>query len=123
MRIGTLEDVCDDLNIKFWQIRSFMEKNSFDFSVSLLYHAYKTACEKKGIKQRYTIVHAIVWYEYMSQSEKQKFIQEMTVLFGKVVEAYKGDKKKAVTKPSGMNSNHSHSENLDGALKDGGKQQ
>ena len=105
LRIGTLEDVCEDLNIKFYEIKESMTKNSFDFSVMLLYHGYLTACEKKGIKVKYDKVQAAIWYEYMSVKEKEKFIQEMTVLFGKMIEAYKPiGKKKVTTKRSGTNS-------------------
>ena len=100
LRIGTLEDLCDDLGIQFYEIKDFMTKNSFDFSHLLLYHGYVTACEKKRppVAPVYTQVHAALWYEYLSVTEKTKFINEMAVLFGKMVKAYKPiDKKKVKT--------------------------
>ena len=120
LRIGTLEDVCEDLGISFWQIKEFMQKNANDFSSLLLYHGYLTACQRKGVKVKYGKSHAFTWYEYMSVTEREKFIAEMTVLFGKIVESYRPkDKKKVKTKQNGAISDSSPSGSLDGALKDG----
>jgi hypothetical protein len=95
LRVGTLEDVCDELMIDFWQIKDFMNKNDFDFSHLLLYHGYLTACQKRYEKPIYTKQQAAIWYEFMSTTEKKKFIQEIGSLFGKLVKSYKPVKKKA----------------------------
>lgn len=101
--MGSLEDLCDELGLKFWQVKDYMQKNDYDFSVLLLWHGYLTACEKKGIRKKYSKRHARMWYEYMTVSEKQKFIEEVRVLFGKIIESYKpSDKKKAEKKQSGV---------------------
>lgn len=105
LRIGTLEDLCDDLKLHFWELKEFMEKSEFDFGYLLLYHGYITCCQKKGIRIKYNKSHAVIWYEYMSAKEKVKFKTEMTVLFGKFIESYKPvSKKKVEKKQSGQNS-------------------
>ena len=110
LRIGTLEDLCERLNIGFWQIKQYMIDHDFDYCTALLWHGYITALTEnyKATKRRkyqtprYTLSDAAIWYEYMSTTEKKKFIQEMTVLFGKMIEAYKPiGKKKVTTKQSG----------------------
>lgn len=93
-RIGTLEDLCDELGIEFWQITDYLKENEFDFSYLLLFHGYLTACHRSYRKPKYTKVHAAVWYNYMSVDEKKKFLQMLTELFGKVSGSYK---KKEVT--------------------------
>ena len=97
LNIGTLEAICDDLKIDFWQIGEKVKENEFDFSSLLLYYGYITACQKKYKKPKYNKTHASIWYNYMSIPEKKKFIQMMTELFGKMSSAYKGDKKKVKT--------------------------
>jgi len=101
LKIGTLEDLCEELGIEFWQIKDYMTKNSFDFSHLLLWYGYLTACEKNHTKVKYGKEKAAIWYEYMSQTEKTKFINEMSVLFGKIVKAYSG-KKKVVKKSNSL---------------------
>jgi len=97
LRLGTLEDLCDELGIDFWQIKDFMTKNDFDFSHLLLWHGYKTACEKNCKPVKHGKEKAIIWYEYINATEKKKFVDEMIVLFGKLVKAYKpSDSKKKV---------------------------
>lgn len=102
LRIGSLEDLCDELGLKFWQVKDYMQKNDIDFSVNLLWHGYLTACEKRGIRKKYNKKHAAMWYEYMTVSEKQKFVSEIKVLFGKIIESYSPDKKKVQKKQSGV---------------------
>jgi len=94
--IGTLEALCNDLKINFWQIPDYVKTNDFDFSSLLLYHGYVTTCEKKYRKPKYTKHHASIWYNYMSVDEKKKFIGMMTELFGKISEQYRGEDKKKV---------------------------
>jgi hypothetical protein len=91
LRIGTLEDLCEELKIEFWQISDYLKKDDLGFSSLLLYHGYLTACEKKFKKPKYNRTHAIIWYNYISAEEKKKFIDLMTALFGKISAAYKGD--------------------------------
>jgi hypothetical protein len=94
LRLGTLEDLCEDLKIEFWQIKDYMLKNEFDFSHLLLYYGYVMACNKRGQLPKYTKTHAALWLEYMSATEKKKYIEGMTELFGKVVKSYRAEKSK-----------------------------
>ena len=93
LNIGTLESVCDDLKIEFWQITDYIKKDDLGFSSLLLYYGYITACEKRFRRPKYTKLHAIVWSNYMSADEKKKFLELMTGLFGRITKAYKGKKK------------------------------
>jgi len=93
LNIGTLEALCEDLKIEFWQIPDSVKKDDTGFSSMLLYYGYLTACEKKFRKPKYSKLHAIVWFNYMSVDEKKKFALLMTELFGKISNAYKSKKK------------------------------
>jgi hypothetical protein len=88
-RIGTLEDLCEELKIEFWQITDYLKNSEFDFSYMLLYYGYLTACQRSHRKPKYSRDHAVIWYNYMSMEEKKKFLQMLTELFGKVSGSYK----------------------------------
>lgn len=92
--LATLEMVCEELKIEFWQIKSFIkqEGNNYDFTVLLLYCGYIRACEKRYRKPRYDESHARIWFEMMGTVEMKKFTQSVTELFGKFRAV---DKKKA----------------------------
>lgn len=92
VRQGTLEDLCDDLKIEFWQIKDFMKDHEFDFSHMLLYHGYLTACQRRYERPKYEKNHAAIWYDRMSMTERKKFQGELTILFGKIVNTWKPGK-------------------------------
>lgn len=91
-RIGVLEDVCEHLGIKFYQIDDFIKNNHFDYNVLILYYAYRCACEKSGKKIKYTLLHAGIWYEHASTTEREKIRQGFEELSGKISE-HRGKKK------------------------------
>lgn len=96
--IGTLEATCDELKIEFFQIKDFINKEGFDFSVELLYQGYIRACEKRYSRPKYDNLKAIIWNEHLSKESAELFKKGMTELFGKVMKAYKNTgKKKVVT--------------------------
>jgi hypothetical protein len=84
LNLGTLEAVCKALGIEFWQITDELKKNTFDFTVELLYQGYVTACKERFRKPKYDRVKAVIWHEYMSQSTQKEFSEMITVLFGEI---------------------------------------
>lgn len=103
-RIGTLEDLCDDLGINFWQIKDFATKSEIDYTALLLWYGYNFACKENRQKTVYTKLDAALWNEKMSLTERKKFIEGMTELYGKMAKAYSTDKKKVVKKSVSQNS-------------------
>lgn len=95
--LGTLEAVCDELKIDFWQIPDYMKINDADFSAEMLYQGYITACEKNFRKPKFSRAHAYQWVDNLGAKEKNKYIEMLTVLFGKFNKAYKQEDKKKET--------------------------
>jgi hypothetical protein len=113
--LGVLEDVCAELGIEFWEIKSFMEKNDYDFSSLLLWHGYLDACKEQYKRPKFTKEQSLIWYEFLSKPERDKFIKMITELFGKIVKAYKpDDKKKATARQPLRTSDPLQSVSLDG---------
>ena len=120
--IGVLEDVCTELEIEFYQIKEFTQKNDYDFSMLLLWYGYLNACKEKYQKPKFTKIQSLLWYEFMSKPERDKFAGMMTDLFGKIVKTYKPAEDKKKVKSPLKNSETLHSESLVGASKDTGGQ-
>jgi predicted nucleic acid-binding OB-fold protein len=98
LNIGTLEAVCNELGIEFWQITDSIKSNNIDFTIELLWQGYLTACKEKFKKPKYKKIQACIWYEHLSQSAQKEFTEIMTDLFGKISKTYV---KKKVTKKAG----------------------
>lgn len=104
LNIGTLESVCEMLNIDFWQIGKTIKDKDYDFLVALLYQGYLTACKEAYIRSgkssyptpEYSFLHAAVWYEYLPQDSQREFVGMMQALLGKLK---RGDKKKVKVEP------------------------
>jgi hypothetical protein len=96
LNIGTLEAVCDMLKIEFHQIGESLKERDYDFIVALLYQGYITACKDRYEKPEYSLLHAAVWHEYMSQKSQQEFVKMMQGLLGKM---QPGEDKKKVKLP------------------------
>lgn len=79
--IGCLEDACNDLGIEFHQMS---EVDSYDFSLSVLYNAYRQGCMRRFRRPRYKMAHAIVWNEHMGRESKKLVAEGMTDLMGKL---------------------------------------
>ena len=105
LNIGTLEAVCDMLNIDFWQMGKTIKDKDFDFMVALLYQGYLTACKETYIRSKkssyptpeYKLFHAAIWYECMGPASQKEFVGMMQILLGKLK---KGDKKKVKADPA-----------------------
>ena len=97
LNIGTLEAVCEMLNIDFWQIGKTIKDKDYDFLVALLYQGYLTTCKGKFEKPKYDLFHAAVWYEYLPQDSQREFVGMMQALLGKLK---RGDKKKVKVEPA-----------------------
>lgn len=93
LNLGVLEDTCKHFGIDFWQITETIKDKDFDFSVELLYQGYLDGCRRGYKKPKYNRIHAGIWYEYMSVSEKGKYLELMRALFGSVSKSYGGKKK------------------------------
>jgi hypothetical protein len=97
LNIGTLEAVCEALNIAFYQISASLKNNDFDFLSELLFQGYITACKNKYQKPKYNPLHSIIWREYLSVESQKELQQKITVLFGDI-EKTTGVKKKVEKK-------------------------
>jgi hypothetical protein len=93
LNIGTLEALCKDLKIEFWQIGAYAKNEVFDFRCDLLWHGYITACKDRYEKPKYTKVNAILWNDHMSNEALLEFNEKMKVLFGEITKM-SGSKKK-----------------------------
>lgn len=96
LRIGTLEDVCEDFGIDFWQLDE-LKASEYDFNVELLYRGYLTACMREYRKPKYTKTNAIIWHEHMSNASKTEWTKIIAELMGKMTTS-KPDKKKGKLK-------------------------
>lgn len=84
LNIGTLEAVCKDLGIEFFDIGNKAKNNPDDFRTELLYQGYITACKDKYKKPKYSMTNAIIWNEYLSQSALKEFNDKVNVLMGEI---------------------------------------
>jgi hypothetical protein len=110
---GVLESLCRDLKIDFWQMDSFAKKDTYQFTVYLLYHGYLTfykenliAARKKGRLFAYLFLFknpmykpsdAVIWYEKMSQEAQKELKQKMIELSGEIMKIAKTKSKKKVS--------------------------
>jgi hypothetical protein len=109
LNFGTLESLCRDLNIDFFQIDIIAKKDRVLFMTNLLYHGYLTNYQecftevrKKGKlfawlflfrNPLYDKVNALIWYEKMSQEAQKELTQKMIALSGEI-KKLSGSKKK-----------------------------
>jgi hypothetical protein len=98
LKIGTLEDLCKELEIEFWQIGDVVKKNDFDFMSELLYQGYITACKESYTKPKYDRIKATIWNEHLSKESSKELMELMTALFGQITKMSQVDKKKAKRK-------------------------
>jgi len=109
LNFGTLESLCRDLNIDFFQIDIIAKKDRVLFMTNLLYHGYLTNYQKNFTEARkkgklfawlflfrnplYDKVNALIWYEKMSQEAQKELTQKMIALSGEI-KKLSGSKKK-----------------------------
>jgi hypothetical protein len=109
LKIGTLEDVCSDLNIEFWQISETIKKDNYDFMSTLLFQGYITACKESFKKPKYDRVKSFIWFGHLSKESEKELMSRMQTLIGDMKKMSKPDKKKV--KSHGVNSKVLPSEN------------
>ena len=84
LNIGTLEAVCKDLDIEFYEIGDKAKVSPDDFRTELLYQGYITACKDRYSKPKFDKVKAIIWNEYLSQSALKEFNDKVNFLMGEI---------------------------------------
>jgi len=97
LKIATLEALCKDLNIEFWQIGEQVKKNDFDFRLELLWQGYITACKDRYEKPKYGKEKAVIWNEYLSKEALKEFTKKTNNLYGDISKM-SGVKKKVKAK-------------------------
>ena len=113
LKIGTLEDLCKELKIEFWQIGTVIKESDFDFMSELLYQGYLTAYKERLsdlrfsrlgliiyilLHPKYDRVKAILWNEHISKESQKELLLLMTALFGEITKMTTKKGKKKVTK-------------------------
>lgn len=98
LNLGTLEAVCKALKIDFWQISETIKKSDYDFVIELLFQGYITACKDRYERPKFTLLHAVIWKEYMSHKAQKEFADMMTELFGSITKATVKKKESAKVK-------------------------
>ena len=87
LNIGTLEDLCDSLGIKFYELPE-------NITTDILYFGYLTACQKAYRKPKYSKEQAEFWADHMSASALRDYTKLLTDLFGKAQDMTESDDKK-----------------------------
>jgi hypothetical protein len=83
LKIATLESLCDDNNLEFYELGDTKKISEFDFMAELLYHGYIIACKDKFKKPKYTKIQALIWNEKLSLTARNELKSMMTELTGK----------------------------------------
>jgi len=99
LRIGTLEDICEELKIDFWQMKEFAEKHPDVFNIELLWQGYLTGCRLQFCKPKYKKAQAVTWYNKMNREMLEELKKKMEELYGKLT--LQNNKKKVTKKKTG----------------------
>ena len=83
LNIATLEALCEDNELEFYDIGNDKKITPYDFMTELLYHGYITACKNKYKKPGYTKTQAIIWNENLSQTARKELQVKINELVGK----------------------------------------
>jgi hypothetical protein len=94
LNLGTLESLCKDLEIDFWQMDEYAKKDNYDFMVNLLYCGYIADCKEHYKKPKYTLTQAFIWFENMSYEAKNELNEKMVELSGEIQKMSSRSKKK-----------------------------
>lgn len=100
LNLGTLESVCKDLGIEFFEIGNTAKVTPDDFRTELLYQGYAVAYKERILEARkrgrialfielfnrpfYNKEKAFVWNEYLSQSALKEFNDKVSLLMGEI---------------------------------------
>ncbi len=87
LNIGTLEAICDDIKIEFWELDKFTQKDPELFMSLILYFGYITSCQKHYKKPKFTKTDSIYWVSHINATESAKLVILVSELFGKVQKA------------------------------------
>ncbi len=93
INMGTLEAVCNMIGVEFYSLTDSMKDKSTDFFIALLYQGYITACKESYKRPKYKFLHAVVWFEYISQKSQKELVDMVQNFVGK----YQVTDKKKVT--------------------------
>lgn len=116
LKIGTMEDLCLEFGIHFYQIGDKIKKDNAEFMTELLYQGYRTACKEAFKKPKFDRVKAILWYNHLSKEAEREFSEKLAQLLSGMTKmsAPKADKKKVKAKQPSRNLELSPSGNLAG---------
>lgn len=87
--LSTLEAASKRLGIEFHEMSN---ADPYDFTLAVLYEAYRTAQKERRKKDKYSFAHGVFWMENMSRTEQLKFGEALKELMGET------EKKKKVKK-------------------------
>ena len=84
LNMGTLEAICDDVSIDFWELDDFVKDEAQLFMQLLLHYGYISGCKEKYTKPKYNRKHSMDWANNISANESAKLFILMNELFGKI---------------------------------------
>jgi len=97
LNLGTLEDLCTEAGIEFYQINDYIIEHGIDFSRLLLYHGYMNGCKYTRSKPKYTMKHAELWAGNIKASEQSKIFSLIKDMFATIKSVGEAGTKKKVS--------------------------
>ena len=91
--LGTLEDICKDANIEFYEVGDYIKSNGVMFSMLLMYHGYMAGCKYNKVKPKYTMEHVKIWVNNITAMEQAKILTLIEGMFD-IMNNTKADSKK-----------------------------
>jgi len=83
LNMGTLEDICNDVSIDFWELDAFAKDEAQLFMQLILHHGYITGCKERFAKPKYNRKHSMDWANNINATESAKLFILISELFGK----------------------------------------
>jgi hypothetical protein len=84
LKIGTLEDMCLELKIEFYEIGELATNDLAFLMTNLLYFGYITACKESFTKPVYSKDNAPIWFENISQQSYNELASKIQILMGEM---------------------------------------
>ena len=84
LNMGTLESICDDAKIEFWELDKLVKDDPHYFMQMMLYYGYVTSCQKRYKRIKYTKADALRWANNINVTESAKLYILISELFGKL---------------------------------------
>jgi len=94
--LGTLEDICNEAQIEFYEVGDYLSKNGADFSRLLLYYGYLSGCKYDRSRPRYTMNNAAYWVNNITAIEQAKIFTLIKDMFDTIKHTSESMNKKKV---------------------------